>query len=221
MLIDRDAVGFEEAQMAFDEKPRRSAGWVVDRHAWLGIEDAGHEAGHLGRRVELARALPLPLSELADKVLVGPAEEIGLDVLEAEPVFAERLDQSSEPVVVHDGLACCRRVEIDGVDDTLEPRVLTRHCSNRVGKNLAEFGGLSRYEGPSTLRGNIEPHEAVVFVDDRTRGIEISNLLGDALNLIVEHVREPLEENERENVVLELRRVERPAHLASRIPEPR
>ena len=46
-----------------------------------------------GGRVELAGALAAAFGELADQVLVAAADDVRLDVVEAEPLGADRLDE--------------------------------------------------------------------------------------------------------------------------------
>ena len=73
---------------------------------------------------------------------------------------------------------------------------------------------------PTALRRNVEPDQGVVLVDDLLRCVEVADFICDPLNLIVEDVREALEEDQGEDVVLELWSVERSPNLARCVPEP-
>lgn len=86
MSIPLLAVGLKELQVTLDEKPHRPAAWIVDLHPRLGVEDTGHEDGHLPRGVELTRTLALPLSELPQEVLVRPSQDVRLYVLHPQPI---------------------------------------------------------------------------------------------------------------------------------------
>jgi hypothetical protein len=61
----------------------RAAGVVVTRLAWLRAQDPGHQEADLGRREEFAGALAGTLCELAEEVLVGATEEVGLHIGES------------------------------------------------------------------------------------------------------------------------------------------
>ena len=83
------SMGLQQAEVTLDEQPARSAARVVDGHARLGLQDAGHEHGHLARGVELARALALALGELAQQVLVGAAQDVGFHITQAQAMARE------------------------------------------------------------------------------------------------------------------------------------
>ena len=87
---------FIEHEPALDKKPRRAAAWVINLHARLGVHDARHDEADLGRRVKLAGALAAALRKLADQILVAAADDIRLDILEAEPLGANRLRSGSK-----------------------------------------------------------------------------------------------------------------------------
>ena len=135
-------------------------------------------------------------------------------------MLAQRLHQSGKPVVVHDGLACRRGIEINGVDHALEPGVLAGDRPDGVSERFAKAGGLQCDGWPATFGWKVEPDESVVLVDDLPGGVEVPDFVCDSLNLVVEDVRESLEKYQREDVILELGGVERAANLAGRIPQP-
>ena len=73
-------VGLACDELQFDEQPRRAAGVVVARLAGPGTHEVGHEETDLCGGEELARALAGTLRELAEQVLVGATQEVGLHV---------------------------------------------------------------------------------------------------------------------------------------------
>jgi hypothetical protein len=81
MVIRRFAMRLQEAQVALDKESGGATTRVIDRHTWLRIEDAGHDAAHVGRGVELTRTLTLTFGELAYQVFIGLPKEIGLNIL--------------------------------------------------------------------------------------------------------------------------------------------
>ena len=72
---------------------------------------------------------------------------------------------------------------------------------------------------PSGLRRQIEAEQAVVALRDLLRDGPVPELLCQPVDLIVEHVRQALEEEERQQVVLELGRVLCAANGARGIPQ--
>ena len=73
-------------------RPAEAAARVVDGHARLRVENAGHDHADFFRGVELAGAGDAALGELADQILVGAADDIRFDVVKPEPLFADTLD---------------------------------------------------------------------------------------------------------------------------------
>ena len=101
--------------------------------------------------------------------------------------------------------------------------------ADRAGELLAERLGLllrwplegnaPAYNTPAGLGGNVEADERVIGLEYLKRGITIVKLLCEPLNFVVEDVGEALNEEEREEVVLELRGVFLAADRARGIPE--
>jgi hypothetical protein len=60
----------------------------------------------------------------------------------------------------------------------------------------------------------------VVLVDDLGSSTDVSDFVRNSLDLIVEDIRESFEKYQREDVVLELRGIERAPDLACSIPRP-
>jgi len=67
---------------------------------------------------------------------------------------------------------------------------------------------------------HVEPDELVILLDQLGRFLHIPELMGQVRHLVVEDIRQPLEEDQRQDVILELGRVERPPDRAGRLPEP-
>ena len=135
----------------FIEEAAGAAGGVVDFHAGLGLEDAGHDSADLGRGVELAGALAAALGELADEVFVALADDVGLDVVEPEALGADGLDQVGEAVVVEVALAVGGGVEVDAVDDALQERIFPGDGPHVGGDTFADLVGELADDGPDGL----------------------------------------------------------------------
>ena len=74
--------------------------------------------------------------------------------------------------------------------------------------------------GSGRLERQVEADELVVLLDELERLGARADLVGDAVQLIVEDVAEALGEDEREDEVLELRRFLRAADGARGVPDP-
>ena len=70
------------------------------------------------------------------------------------------------------------------------------------------------------LQRQVEADELVVVLDELERLGARADLLGDAVQLVVEDVAQALGEDQREDEVLELGRILRAADAARRIPDP-
>lgn len=218
---------FFEHELALDEKSRRAAAGIVHGHARLGVENARHDHADLFWRVELAGAGDAALGEFADEIFVGAADDIGLDVGEPEALLADALDQIAQAVVVEIAHAVGGGVEIDPVDDSLEERVLVGDVAQDRGELLADLVGKLANDRPDRIVGILrlqrqeETDQLFVMLDELERFGARADFLGDAVQLVVENVAEPLREDQRQDVFLVLRRVLRAADRARRIPNPR
>lgn len=216
---------FLHGDLAFHEQAAGAAGGVVDFHAGLGLEHAGHDGADLGRGVELAGALATALGELTDEVFVALADDVGLDVVEPEALGADGLDEVGEAVVVEVTLAVGGGVEIDTVDDALQQRVFQGDGPHVGGNAFADLVGDLADDGPDRLLGNVrhkgykEPHHGLllpvlpglgllpIHLGESEGLLARTHLGSDAVQLVIKDVAKALGENEREDVVLVLRRV--------------
>ena len=214
-------VGLAGDQLELDEQPGGATGKVVAGLAGPGPHYVGHQEADLGGGEELARTLAGALRELAQQVLVGAAQKVRLHVGEAEPVarVGEGLDDGSEAGRVEVALAVALGGEVHEVYDAGERRIPPHdgtHCHGQVladvaGPRAAALGVRRPFVGlptaddvPAGLRGQVEAHQLVVALRDFLCDGAVPELLGQPLYLVVEHVRETLEEEEGQQVVLEL-----------------
>ena len=198
--------------------------------------DVRHQKADLGRGEKLSRALARSLGELAQQVFVSAAEEIGLHIGEAEPVarVGEGFDHGGEPGRVDVALAVARGRKIHEVDDARESGVVTRHRPRGPGQMLADVGWAgapaalvgqpvvgfaASDDGPACFRRQIETQEPMVRFGNLQRGGAVAVAFGQTRDLVVEYVRQPLEAQDRQQIVLELRRVLLTADGAGRVPQ--
>ena len=210
----------DQPQVGLDEQPRRAAVGVIDALAGLGIEDNRHEQRHLRRRQELAGAAALAFGKLAQEIFVGLAEDVLLHVLQPEPVLVEDLDERGEAVVVEHPLAGGRGVEVGDVYDALEARVDAGDGADGVGEVFAHALGLLGDLGPAGFLRDEEADELVVGIGELEGLLPGAELGFHVADFVLEHVRDALEEDERQDVVLELGRIHRPANHTRGFPEP-
>lgn len=218
---------FLHDDLAFHEETAGAAGGVVDFHAGLGLEDAGHDGADLGRGVELAGALAAALGELADEVFVALADDVGLDVVEPEALGADGLDEVGEAVVVEVALTVGGGVEVNTVDDALQERVFPGDGPHVGGDAFADLVGELADDGPDGLlgivrdEGEVEADELRVTLCELEGPLARADLLGDAVHLVIEDVAEALGEDEGKDEVLVFRRVLGSADGAGGVPDPR
>ncbi len=120
-----------------------------------------------------------------------------------------------------------RGVEVDAVDDAFEQRVGVGDGAQMGRELLADLVGEradnrpDRIVGIARLKRQIEADELLVVLNELERLGARADLLGDAVQFVVEHVAEPLGEDQREDEFLEFRRVLRAADRARGVPNPR
>ena len=155
----------------YEEAPGAAAG-IVDGHAGLGLEHAGHDGADLGRGVELAGALASALGEFADEVFVALADDVGLDVLQAQSLGADGFDEVGKAVVVEVALAVGGGVEVDAVDDALEERIFPGDGPHVGSDGFTDPVRQLADDGPDGLlrvvrhEGEVEADELVVGLDE-------------------------------------------------------
>ena len=127
--------------------------------ARLWAHEVRHQETDLGGCEELARALSGTFRELAQQVLVRPAEEVRLHVGEAEPVarIGEGLDDNGQLGRVDVALAVALGREVDEVDDTGERRVVADDRAHGLGQMLADVP-RARAPPPGRRAATHAPH---------------------------------------------------------------
>ena len=164
---------------------------------------------HHPRRVELAALLSRIVGELLDEVLVGAAEKIGLGhAVVAQRNLREVLDQAREHGVAVPGVAeLAFVVVVDAGEDALQRAVLLLQRRARLVQRLADVRGpLLDGAPPRPVR-----HEELVLVRVGPRDILGHALRDKLLRLLLEPVRQPLQEEQPEDVGLVVAAVDRPA----------
>ena len=212
---------------AFHEKTTGTAARVVDLHSRLGLEHARHDGTDPGRGVELAGALAAALGELADKVFVALADDVGLDVFEPEALGADGLDEVGEEVIVEVALAVGSGVKVHAVNDSPQARVFLGDSLHVGSDAFADLVGERSDDRPDGLlrvfrdEREIEADELVVGPDELEGLLTRADLVGDAVQLVIKNVTEALDEDEGEDVVLVFRRVFDTPYKTGSTPEPR
>lgn len=126
------------AHPRLDEQASAAAGRVVDGGAGGGVEQFGHQPADLLGRIELARALPLPLGELAQQVLIRAAQDVRLGVAQAEAVARDDLDEGAEAVVIQRALPALALVVVLHIQHALQVGIEPRHLAHRRRHELAQ-----------------------------------------------------------------------------------
>ena len=111
---------FLHVLLRLDQHAARPAGRVVDRHAFLRLDQLDQQPGDLGRRVELAPLLPGTVGEIFDEVFVCGSQEVReLEVIVAKRDVGEVLDEFDQSAVIQGPLADLA-VEVDAFENVLE-----------------------------------------------------------------------------------------------------
>ena len=103
------------------------------------VHDQRHDLAHFAGSVELTRALPAALGELADEIFVAAPDDVALDVGQPEPLGADGLDEVAQAGVVNVALPVSGGVEVNAINDALEQRVGIGNGAELRGELLANF----------------------------------------------------------------------------------
>ncbi len=151
--------------------------------------------------------------------------------MQAQPIarFGEGFDDTLERLVGNLALTVAGLVEVDRVDDAGQVGVGLDDAAYAGGQLLAERLGrflgwpgerlTATHHRPPGFGGQVEAHQAGIGVDDGKGGVAVAVGLGQALDFVVEHIGEALDEQQRQEVVLELGRVLFAADLAGGVPK--
>jgi hypothetical protein len=220
-----------EEKARLDEQASRAAGRIVDGGEGSGIDQLGNQLSHLFGGVKLACRLALPLSELSQKILVGPAQDIRLGVLQAQPVAAQDLNQRSQPVVVQRALAALPLIVVLDVQHALQIRIEPGDLPQGLGQKFAHpaVGPVIPDRLPVVFPWNVKANDrsaaglqsvGQISLDDAPGQLFLPVLRDVSGKLVVKDIGEPLEEDEGQDEVLELGGIRRPPNGAGRIPQP-
>ena len=178
------------------------------------IEDVDHQPDHGARRVELASLLVRGVGKLFNEVFVGLAEDVGLCHPVAQRHTREMLDKVAQQRVGEAVFVGPLGVTKDAVERF---RVRLLDATQGGLQRLPHIGSHCSYITPVTTFWHLEAvvlREASVF-------LVAPGFLQRCLVLLIMHVGEALEEQEREDVGLEVRRIHRPAQDIGGFPEMR
>ena len=166
------------------------------------LDDQLHD--HAGR-VELATLLAGVVGELLDQVLVCAAEHVGLgEVRVADVELREVLNKTGEDGVSVSSVAKLSLVVVvDASEHSFETCILLFERRAGLVEGVADVGRRFLDLRPSRPLGN----EELVLVDV----LRIGALFDQRFALFVEAVSESLQEEQPENVVFVVGRVDRPA----------
>ena len=237
--LERYAAGgieFTGDDLELDEQAGRATGVVVAVFSWLRSHDVGHQESDFGRGEELARALARPFCKLAQEVFVGATEEVGLDIGEAEPVtgIGEGLNHGGEFGRIDVALAVALGCKIHKVDDAREREVLFDDGPHSPGQMFTHVLGpraslpfverpfvafAAVDDAPSRFGWQVEAQQLVIAFGNLQCGGAVAVFLGQASDLIVEHVGQSFEKQERQEVIFELGSVLFAADGTGRVPQ--
>ena len=202
--------------MGVDQHPPGTAAGVIDPHPLFRAGQLDHQPNHFPGGVKLTALLPGGVGKLADQILIGGTEEVGIfKILIAEAVFIEMLDQIPQFLIGEAGLSH-PAVEIDVTDHPLQDPVLILQSFEGLVEGIAQVAvefiqdvipaGLLRDEkGVPVADGPLRPLPGFLL---GTAPLQI--LLDDFLILLIKDIGTALQKQHAEYVFLKLGSV----HLA-------
>ena len=197
----------------FEKHAPSAACRVVDRFTGLRIEDIHHEANDRPGRIELARLLVGEISELLDEVLVGVAEHVVRNRGVPKVHLTEVVDQVDkkrigQPILV---------TPLDVAEYAIERvRIRFLDLAHSSLDGLPGVGTAGPEVRPVALGWNLE---AVLLWQGRVLLVAVG-LCKRCLAFLVEDVADPLQEQQRKDVCLEIGGIHGAAQDVCGIPQP-
>ena len=206
------------AAMLFDmvqrleEHAAGPAGRVIDGFPGLGRKDANHQRDHGARGIEFTGLLVGEVGKFLDQVFIGLAENVRLAVLIAQVKRREVFDQVLEQRVRKAVFVGPLGIAEDAVQGV---RVGLLDAAHGLLERMADIGALGPDIFPVAALRNLEP---VVLRELGKFHIAVGLIQGHGILLVID-VGEPLEEQQREDVGLEIGRVDRTAENIRSFPK--
>ena len=195
-------------------------------HTGLGIHDLRHDHADFPGRVEFPGGLARAFGEFADQVFVAAADDVRLHIVQTQPLLGDFLDQAGKAVVGDVALAVGGGVEVHPVNNPLQQRVGFGDPAQMGGKPLADLVCQAADHRPDLrlrvvrLQRQVEAHQLVVPGNQSEGPFARTDALGNPVHFVVEHIAQPLGEDQRQDEVFVFGRFLRPADAASRVPDP-
>ena len=206
-----------------DEHPAGAGRGVADAHALLRLQQLHDEAHHRARRVELAALLPGVVGELVDEVLVGVAQDVAPagrvlpEVLVAQVKAAEVGEQAADDALPVGGAAqLLLVVPVGARQDAVQPGCVG--LLDGVAGDVERLAQVHRRPNQRRPAHRLRDEE-LVLVAVGERDLAATPEADRVLHLLVEAVREALEEENGEDVVLVVGRVDLPAQDVRGLPQ--
>lgn len=195
----RIATALSDVSDRGEQHAARAAGGVVNRLAFLRVENVDHQAHHAARGIELSRLLVGRVGKLLDEVLVRIAEHVGRGACVAKRQRREVLDEILEQLVGQAILVRPLRVAEDAAEVLLVGGLDAAHG---VGEGGADILRRCTHDRPVHLLGNLE----AVLVG------EVLTVLGEHRRvLLIPDVADAFEEEQRQDVGLPVGAIDRAA----------
>jgi len=179
-----------------------------------------HQYGNLARSIEFACTLTRTFGEFPQEVFIRPSQNVGIDIVQAESVSAQHIDEFFEFVVGKDPLPRSGGIKVHGIYHALKFGVFPRNGAYRIGEMFSHIGGMACHNLPAGILWQVEADKLVIFCQQRFNYFFRTIILREPCKFILKYIRESLKKYEWQDVVFVFRRIDRPTDYASSIPEP-
>ena len=216
-----------ECNLALDEQAAAAAAGVVHFLSWRALQHTGHDLAHFAGGVKLSGALSAAFGKLADQVFIALADNVGLHIMQSQPLGADGLDEGAQAVVGQVALSVGRRIEVNAVEDAIKTRVGLGDIADMGSELFADLVAQRADHRPHGqlrifgLQRQVEAHELLVGLHHAECLCAAAHLGGNAVELIIKHIAQALGEDERQDIVLVLGGILRTADGAGGVPYPR
>jgi hypothetical protein len=196
----------------FEEHASGAAGRIIDGVARFRGKNAYHESNDRARSVKLSGFLVGQVSKFLDEIFVGLAENVCFAVVVSETQRRKVLDQIFEEGIGKTVFVCPLSVTEDSVQCI---RVGLLDTAHSLLEHMTDIGAPGPDIRPMTAFGNLK---AVILWKMSELDIPVRFFESDG-KLFVVDVRDAFKKKQRENVCLEISRINWPAKYVCRFPQ--
>ena len=126
-----------------------------------------HQDGNLAGSIEFARALTGTFGKFSQQIFVRSPQNVCINIVQAESVSAQHIDEFFEFVVGKDPLPRSGGIKVHGIYHALKFGVFPRNGAYRIGKMFSHISGMACHNLPARILWQVEADKLMIFCQQR------------------------------------------------------